>query len=112
MLPLGDAKGTALAFMVEVLAAGLTGANFAGSAPSFLDTKGGASNTGQLLIVIDPSRFNAGYLDHLSFLIHDIESQEGARLAGSRRLMVREKSQRDGIVINDSILKELAVLGL
>jgi (2R)-3-sulfolactate dehydrogenase (NADP+) len=29
MLPLGDAKGTALALMVELLAAGLTGANFA-----------------------------------------------------------------------------------
>ena len=29
MVPLGDAKGTALALMVELLAAGLTGANFA-----------------------------------------------------------------------------------
>ena len=40
MLPLGDAKGTALALMVELLAAGLTGANFAAEASSFLDAKG------------------------------------------------------------------------
>jgi len=40
MLPLGDAKGTALALMVELLAAGLTGANFAADASSFLDAKG------------------------------------------------------------------------
>jgi len=34
MVPLGDAKGTALAFMVEMLAAGLTGARFAFEATS------------------------------------------------------------------------------
>ena len=34
MVPLGDAKGTALALMVELLAAGLTGANFAAEASS------------------------------------------------------------------------------
>ena len=40
MLPMGDAKGTALALMVEALAAGLTGATFAGEASSFLDEAG------------------------------------------------------------------------
>ena len=35
MVPLGDAKGTALALMVELLAAGLTGANFAAEARPF-----------------------------------------------------------------------------
>ena len=35
MLPIGDAKGTALALMVELLAAGLTGANFAAEASFF-----------------------------------------------------------------------------
>ncbi len=40
MLPLGDAKGTALALMVELLAAGLTGANFAAEAPRFSTPKG------------------------------------------------------------------------
>ena len=40
MLPLGDAKGTALALMVELLAAGLTGASYAADASSFLDDEG------------------------------------------------------------------------
>src|SRR5215212_4437424 len=47
MLPLGDAKGTALALMVELLAAGLTGASYAADASSFLDDKGGPPGTGQ-----------------------------------------------------------------
>ena len=46
MLPLGDAKGTALALMVELLAAGLTGATYAAEASSFLDAKGPPPGTG------------------------------------------------------------------
>ena len=37
MVPVGEAKGAALALMVELLAAGLTGANYAAEASSFLD---------------------------------------------------------------------------
>ena len=58
MVPLGDAKGTALALMVELLAAGLTGANFASEASSFLDAEGPPPGTGQLLIAIDASAFH------------------------------------------------------
>ena len=53
MLPLGDAKGTALALMVELLAAGLTGSNFAAEASSFLDAKGSPPGTGQLIVAFD-----------------------------------------------------------
>jgi (2R)-3-sulfolactate dehydrogenase (NADP+) len=57
LLPLGGAKGAALALMVEVLAAALTGANFAFEASPFLDDKGGPPGTGQLLIAIDAGAF-------------------------------------------------------
>ena len=36
MVPIGEAKGTALALMVEILAASLTGANTSADMPSFL----------------------------------------------------------------------------
>jgi (2R)-3-sulfolactate dehydrogenase (NADP+) len=52
MLPLGDGKGTALALMVELLAAGLTGANFAADASSFLDAISG--------VWLSPSRRSPG----------------------------------------------------
>ena len=42
MVPMGDAKGTVLALMVELLAAGLTGSNFAAEASSYLDAEGRA----------------------------------------------------------------------
>ncbi len=52
------AKGSALALMVEVLAAGLTGSNFGFEASSFLDAEGDSPGVGQLIIAIDPSFFS------------------------------------------------------
>src|SRR5438874_3832998 len=57
MVPLGDAKGTALALMVELLAAGLTGAFYAYEASSFLDAEGPPPGTGQFIIAIDAAAF-------------------------------------------------------
>jgi (2R)-3-sulfolactate dehydrogenase (NADP+) len=106
MLPLGDAKGTALALMVELLAAGLTGANFAADASSFLDAKGPPPGTGQLLIAFDPAAFG-GSLDHFAALAASIEVQPGARLPGVRRLAAREKAKRDGVTVTDALLAEI-----
>jgi len=109
MLPLGDAKGTALALMVELLAAGLTGANYAADASSFLDAKGPPPGTGQLLIAFDPAAFG-GALDHFAALAGSIEAQKGARLPGMRRLALREKAARDGIPVSDALLAEIRAL--
>ena len=91
MLPLGDAKGTALALMVELLAAGLTNANFAAEASSFLNAEGPPPGTGQLLIALDPEAFG-GTLAHFAVLAAAIETQPGARLPGARRLAARAKA--------------------
>ena len=109
MLPLGDAKGTALALMVELLAAGLTGANFAADASSFLDAKGPPPGTGQLLIAFDPVAFG-GSLDHFAALAASIEAQPGARLPGARRLAAREKAKREGVTVADALLAEIEAM--
>jgi (2R)-3-sulfolactate dehydrogenase (NADP+) len=107
MLPLGDAKGTALALMVELLAAGLSHANFAAEASSFLDAKGPPPGTGQLLIAFDASAFG-GTLDHFAALAASIEAQPGARLPGARRLAARAKAAREGVTVTDALLAEIA----
>jgi (2R)-3-sulfolactate dehydrogenase (NADP+) len=106
LLPLGDAKGTALALMVELLAAGLTGANFAADASGFLDAKGPPPGTGQLLIAFDPAAFG-GTLEHFAALATSIEVQPGARLPGARRLAAREKANREGVTVSDALLAEI-----
>jgi (2R)-3-sulfolactate dehydrogenase (NADP+) len=108
MLPLGDAKGTALALMVELLAAGLTGANFAAEASSFLDAEGPPPGTGQLIIVFSAAAFGGSDVDaRFAALAASIEQQPGARLPGTRRLAARAKAATDGLVIGEALLAEI-----
>jgi (2R)-3-sulfolactate dehydrogenase (NADP+) len=107
MVPMGDAKGTALALMVELLAAGLTGANFAAEASSYLDAEGPPPGTGQLLIAFDPAPFGGDAVARFSVLAASIEAQKGARLPGSRRLAAREKAKADGVEISDALMREI-----
>jgi (2R)-3-sulfolactate dehydrogenase (NADP+) len=108
MLPLGDAKGTTLALMVELLAAGLTDANYAAEASSFLDDKGGPPGAGQLLLALDPEAFGgANALARFGALAKAIEDQPGARLPGRRRLELRKKAMAEGLPVADALLREI-----
>lgn len=104
MIPLGNAKGAALAFMVEILAACLTGANLAFEASSFLDGEGGPPQTGQLILAIDPAAFgHRKFGERMATLIGAIEAQQGTRLPGARRLASRARAAREGLAIPPEI---------
>ena len=108
MAPLGDAKGTALALMVELLAAGLTGAVYAADASSFLDAEGPPPGTGQLIIALDPGSLGGeGAAGRFVALAEAIEEQAGARLPGARRLENRARAEREGLVVAEGLLAEI-----
>lgn len=113
MVPLGDAKGTALALMVELLAAGLTGANFAAEASSFLDVEGPPPGTGQLIVAFDPVAFAGAQAPaRFGVLAAMIEDQAGARLPGARRIAARAKAAAEGLTVSDALLAEIAAAAL
>lgn len=89
MVPSGDAKGAALALMVELLTAGLAGANFAFQASSLFDDKGPAPDLAHFILVLDPARFAPGFTDRAETMFAAIEAQDGARLPGARRFAAR-----------------------
>ncbi|MBV9395824.1 MAG: Ldh family oxidoreductase [Methylobacteriaceae bacterium] len=108
MIALGDAKGAALALMVEVFSAALVGTHLAFEASSFLDDKGGPPQTGQLIIAMDPAGFgHATFAERMEVLAEALESQDGARLPGARRTVLREKAQREGLSVSDEVWKLL-----
>ena len=112
MVPMGEAKGTALAFMVEVLSAAVNAATFSMDAPSFFDGEGAPPAIGHTIIAINPGVLaGPGYLDHLARLVEGIESQEGARLPGTRRLAAREKAAREGLRVSGPLERELRAMG-
>jgi (2R)-3-sulfolactate dehydrogenase (NADP+) len=110
MVPLGDAKGTALALMVELLAAGLVGARFAGEASSFLDAAGDPPGTGQLIIALDAAALSPDAPERFAVLAGAIEAQDGARLPGGRRLALRRRAAEAGLDVADALVAEIRAL--
>ena len=109
MLPFGDAKGSALALMIEILAAAITGSNFAYEADSFLDTNGKPPNVGQLLIIIDPEAMGSKkrFFNKIGSMMGSILAQEGTHLPGSNRFILREKAAKEGLNITQKTLIQI-----
>jgi (2R)-3-sulfolactate dehydrogenase (NADP+) len=107
MLPFGEAKGSALALMVELLAAGLTGGRYAREATSFLDAEGAPPETGQLIIAIDATVLSDDAPARFAELASWIEADGDARLPGARRLERRAQVEREGLKIDAALLEAL-----
>lgn len=107
MLPLGDAKGAALALMVEILSATLNGANHGYEASSFFEAEGPAPGIGQSFILLDPCRFNPAFPERLGALCAHILGQKGTRLPGERRMVLRSKNREQGVELPEVLYAEL-----
>lgn len=100
MIAMGDAKGAALALMVEVLAAALVGSHLSMGASSFFEASGPPPATGQLMIAIDPSALgHAHFGAAVTRIAEAIESQPGARLPGARRQQAKLRALSNGLEI-------------
>ena len=111
MAPIAEAKGTALALMVEMLAGGLVGANFSYEATTFFDAEGPPPGVGQLIIGIDPAKVGGpNVLTRFAELAMRIED-DGARLPGRRRQALRRKAEADGIVVDEELIAEIETIG-
>ena len=111
MIPLGDAKGTALALMVELLCAGLTGANYAWQATSFFDGEGDPPGTGQAIIAIDPDAFGPGGEERMKLMADMVAGTEGARLPGRRRQQIRADYLENGIPVDAGLAASIRAIG-
>lgn len=112
MIPMGDAKGAALALMVEILAAGLAGGNFAYEQSSFFDAEGAPPGSGQLVIAIDAAAFGGGAIGRIGELAAHVLGVDGARLPGSRRMELRARMHREGIAVERALLEQLRALAM
>jgi (2R)-3-sulfolactate dehydrogenase (NADP+) len=108
LAPFGGYKGYGIALMVEILAAGLTGANWSFQASSFGDDLGGPPNVGQLFLALDPAKFSAGagFARHLETMLSELEAAPGARLPGARRAAAQAQARAKGIIVSAALLKQ------
>ncbi len=100
---LGGPKGYALALMVEMLAAGLTGMNWSHEAPAAGSAIARQPRLGQTIIAIAPEPFGgAGLAERFDGLAEAIE-EAGARLPGVRRHRAYAEARCDGLPITPAI---------
>ncbi len=98
MLPAGDAKGTVLALMVEILASVFTGANSSAEVSSFFTQDGPPPGSGQFLLAIRPHDVDA-FADRMEAVLQVIANLEGARLPGTRRADAIRQAEEKGILV-------------
>ncbi|MES0868774.1 Ldh family oxidoreductase [Pseudovibrio sp. SCP19] len=107
MIPIGEAKGAALAMMIEILAAGLCGTAFGFEASSLFSGEGDAPNLGQVILAINADLVSGGsFAERMQTLVAAIEAEQGARLPGTSRLAAREKARLNGINLPKPIYEE------
>jgi (2R)-3-sulfolactate dehydrogenase (NADP+) len=111
LLPIGGAKGGALALMIEIFAAAVTGSAFGWEASSFFDDKGGPPNMGHVLIAIDAGKLSAGAYDgRMAALLEALATEPGARLPGARRLTNRARAAAEGVTVAPALQAEINAL--
>ncbi len=105
MLPIGGAKGTALALMVEILAALFTDSALSTEATSFFDAEGAPPGVGQTLIAIRPNDGGTpGFAARLEGLLTMIAGLDGTRLPGTRRLAALADARVNGLAVPPAYL--------
>lgn len=107
LTPIGGEKGAALALMVEVIAAALTGSNFGYEASSFFDGDGNPPAVGQTLIAIAPERFNPEFPQRVENLFTEITREPGVRLPGVKRFGSRTRAMAEGMRYSRALIDEL-----
>ncbi len=111
LLPFGEHKGAAIAFLIEVLGAALAGGtlsvdNANREAHGALNIKGGST-----LIAIDPARFgNAAFEGYVQRICAEIEGNGDARVPGDGRLKNRAAAEADGVRVTADLMKQLREL--
>ena len=86
VLPFGGYKGSAIALMVELLAAGLTGEQFSYEAKENDNGDGGPPRGGEMVIALSPELIaGPGWPEHVEAFMDRLTSLKGVRVPGARR---------------------------
>lgn len=108
LLPIGGAKGAALALMIEILAAALAGGSFGWEASSMFDAEGGPPSMGHVLLALDPAPLSAGAFEQrMADAVSAMAAEPGVRVPGSRRFENRARAARDGVAIPAALAVEI-----
>lgn len=94
ILPFGGYKGSAIATMIELLAAGLVGDYFSFEAARVDNRDGGPAIGGEFILALAPDVLaGPGWAEHSEGFLTELESMDGVRLPGQRRQANRRSTE-------------------
>tara|TARA_B100000579_G_scaffold335986_1_gene286758 strand:+ start:8645 stop:9643 length:999 start_codon:yes stop_codon:yes gene_type:complete len=109
LLPFGGHKGSAIAMMVELLAAGLVGDMFSFEAKDADNKDGGPARGGEFIMALSPPLIaGEGWNEHSEKFFKQMTSLEGVRLPGQRRHNNRKDTGPRNI--NTDLLEKIKTL--
>ena len=86
LLTFGDYKGSAIAMMIELLAAGLVGDLFSFEAQKVDNNDGGPARGGEFIMSLSPELIaGENWNEHAEKFFKELSSMDGVRLPGQRR---------------------------
>ncbi len=110
LLAFGGERGANIALMVEVLAAGVSGANWSLDAPSFAS---GSDNpgTGLFVLAIEAKLLDPGFEDRMRHQLDRLGSDYGVHIPGQGKGLTRRNAPSLGLDIPRAVHDRIAVAG-
>lgn len=106
LLAFGGARGANIALMVEVLAAGLTGANWSLDAPSF--TSGSETpGSGLFILAIEPKVLEPDFEDRMEKQLRRLSDDYGVHIPGRSKHEHRLRAEQSGLAVPRAVVAEL-----
>ena len=107
LLAFGGQRGANIALMVEVLSAGLSGANWSLDAPSFSDGPS-CPATGLFVLALDPKLFDPDFETRMKNQMIRLRSDYGVHIPGADKGAARKKAASAGLAIPRAVQDRIA----
>ena len=109
LLAFGGARGANIALMVDVLAGGLTGANWSVEAPGFMDGNA-CPGTGLFVLAINPVLVTPDFNDRMAVQIARLSGDYGVHIPGLSKEQAQRDARENGLDIDAGMLDRLRAI--
>lgn len=107
LLAFGGARGANIALMVEVLAAGLSGANWSLDAPPF-DRGSENPGTGLFILALEPKLLDPDFEGRLARQLERLRRRYGVHIPGRTKAEAAERAAARGLTVPKAVLQRIS----
>ena len=107
MLAFGGARGANIALMIEILAAGISGANWSLDAPDFM-SGGESPGSGLTVIALSPSLLDEGFEERLDVQLTRLSAEYGIHVPGGSKFDAQTRARRNGIRLPSALVGRIS----